>query len=295
MALPARARYARCMRSISFVRPLGLCAGLLSSGCFATGPHETDPKSVALYDVANDHFRKSELRASLAKVNEALEADERNADAAHLGALIHLAFCAKDTKSSDCRFADAERLAKLALDANPDFREARNTLGVVLIHEKKFDDAIEVLKPLAEDILYGSPQVAWGNLGWAYLEKGAQDEAIDALRRAVAAQPTFCVGNFRLGVAYEKKGQSKAAIEAFARAVETERPGCQRLQEAWEGKGRVAARLGLHDLARQAYGQCVELSKSTASGERCQGGLHKLPAGEGAPSKTAGLTPASGT
>ena len=263
------------MRYLQKLLPVALGFGL--SGCFATGPHEPDPKSVAIYDVANDSFRKGQLREALSKVNEALAADEQNVDAAHLGALIYLAFCARDVQGSDCRFADAAKLAQSAVDNAPEFREAKNTLGVILIHMKKYDEAIAVLKPLAEDILYGSPQVSWGNLGWAYLEKGMLDEAIDALRRSVAAQPSFCVGNFRLGLAYEKKGQSKLGYDAFGRAVETERPGCKNIQEAWEGRGRIAKKLGLVEEARVAFSQCAELSKTSKVGARCTGALRSLP------------------
>src|SRR5262249_9568601 len=152
-------------------------------------------------------------------VQKALSFDEDNADAAYLGATVLLQFCAMDAgmQSSDCRFADAEKYAKQALKTNPDMRDAKNTLGVILIHEAKYDDAISVLKPLANDILYSSPEKAWGNLGWAYLERGNVDEAIDALRRAVAAQPLFCVGQYRLGLAFEKKGDEGAAREALTK------------------------------------------------------------------------------
>lgn len=280
------------MRYLQKLLPVALALAL--SGCFATGPHEPDPKSVAIYDVANDSFRKGQLREALSKVEEALEADHQNVDAAHLGALIYLAFCAKDVQGSDCRFAEAAKLAQLAVDNGPEFREAKNTLGVILIHQKKYDDAIAVLKPLAEDILYGSPQVSWGNLGWAYLEKGMIDEAIDALRRSVAAQPSFCVGNFRLGLAYEKKGQSKLGYDAFGRAVETERPGCKNIQEAWEGRGRIAKKLGLVEEARVAYGQCVELSKSSNAGNRCKGALRSLPHASPPPAAPVDPAPVTG-
>lgn len=235
-----------------------------------------DPQSVAIYDVANDEFRKGHLREALAKLNEALEADADNADALHLGALIHLAFCARDVDSADCRFNDAERFARRAIDENDELREAKNTLGVVLIHQKKYADAIEVLKPLTADILYGSPQTSWGNLGLAYLEKGSYDEAIDALRRSVAAQPAFCVGNFRLGLAYEKKGETKAAREAFRRAVETDRPGCSNIQDAWEARGRVEKKLGLYDDARESFTTCAKLSGASDAAGRCESALKAL-------------------
>ena len=102
----------------------------------------------------------------------------------------------------------------------PDFREAKNTLAVVLINEHRYSDAIAVLKPLTEDILYQTPENAWGNLGWAYLQQGSFDLAIDALKRSVAAQPVFCVGSYRLGLAFEHKQELTSALDAFTRALE---------------------------------------------------------------------------
>ncbi|MFO0756850.1 MAG: tetratricopeptide repeat protein [Byssovorax sp.] len=202
-------------------------------------------------------------------VEKALALNEDNADAAYLGALVLLQFCAVDEQSSDCRFNEAEKYARKALDAMPDHRDAKNALGVILIHQKRYDDAIAVLKPLAGDILYGSPEKSWGNLGWAYLEKGSTDEAIEALRRAIAAQPLFCVGNYRLGLAYEKKSELALAREAYSKAIDTDRPECKRLQDAWSARARVLVKQGLKDEARADLEKCRELSSATPVGQRC--------------------------
>ncbi len=75
-----------------------------------------------------------------------IEIDDDNSDAHHLAALIFLDLCLKSAQ--DCRLAEAEAHVRRALQLRPDFREARNTLGVVLIHEKKLNEAISVLEPL---------------------------------------------------------------------------------------------------------------------------------------------------
>ncbi|HEV8548270.1 MAG TPA: tetratricopeptide repeat protein, partial [Polyangiaceae bacterium] len=138
------------------------------------------------------------------------------------------------------------------------------------------DDAIAVLRPLAEDILYQTPENAWGNLGWAYLEKGDFDKAIEALRRSIAAQPDFCVGNYRLGLAYERKQSPAAAAEAYTRAVETDQPSCKGLQDAFDGRARVLLRLGRAEDARNDLERCVQLDKRTAAGRECTALLAKL-------------------
>src|SRR6185369_1275958 len=137
-------------------------------------------------------------------------------------------------------------------------------------------DAIAVLRPLANDMLYGSPEKAWGNLGWAYLLRGSPDEAIDALRRAIAAQPLFCVGQYRLGLAYEKKGDLPLAREALTRAVDTDRPECKRLQDAFDARARIAAKQGLRDEARADLEKCRDLGTSTPVGQRCAARLQQV-------------------
>jgi Tfp pilus assembly protein PilF len=247
------------------------------AGCFAAqsgGP--VDPRSNAIYDVARDSFARGQLREALGKVDEALDMDGNNADAAYLGSIVLLEFCAKDPASSDCRFDEAEKYARRSISANENMRDAKNTLGVILIHEKRYDDAIAVLKPLAEDILYGSPEKSWGNLGWAYLEKGMTNEAVDALRRSVAAQPNFCVGNFRLGVAYEKMGDLGAAKAALTRAVETKRPGCDRLQAAFDERARVSLKAGKKEEARADLQKCRDISSGSPTGVKCEATMRSL-------------------
>jgi len=227
------------------------------------------------YDVARDLWlRRSQPREALSHALKAVELDEGNADAAHLAALLYLDFCSRGP--AECRLPDAERYARQAVTSRPDFREAKNTLAVVLIHQKRYPDAIAVLKPLTEDILYQTPENAWGNLGWAYLEQGSLDLAIDALRRSVAAQPLFCVGHFRLGLAYERKQEAASALESFTRALETEAPGCNGLQDALLGRARLEQRAGQGDAAKTDLERCIALSGKTATGKECSSMLQKF-------------------
>lgn len=272
---------AGCIRGVAVVLSLLARSALLPLAPAACGgaqqvAHADETRSLAEYDLARDAFQNGRLREALAHVEKALELDEDNADAAYLGAVVLLGFCASDARSSDCRFDSAEKMARRALEANPEMRDAKNTLGVILVHQGRYDEAIAVLKPLTEDILYASPEKSWGNLGWAYLLKGRNDEAIDALSRSVAAQPLFCVGHYRLGLAYEKRGELDLAHEALTRAVETDQPECKRLQDAFDARARVAAKRGLLDEARADLERCRDIASMTPVGQRCAAQLQKL-------------------
>jgi Tfp pilus assembly protein PilF len=228
------------------------------------------------YDVARDLFlRQRKPREALDHALKAVDLNDHNHEAAHMVSLIYLGLCTMG--HDECRLNEAEKFVRQALDAKKDFREAKNTLGVILIHEKRYDDAISVLKPLSEDILYQTPENAWGNLGWAYLEKGRLDFAVDALRRSIAAQPLFCVGNYRLGVAHERKREYTQALEAYTRALETEAGPCKALQDAYLGRGRVLVRLGRNGGDPQPdLHKCKELSPATPAGKECSSILAKL-------------------
>jgi Tfp pilus assembly protein PilF len=202
-------------------------------------------------------------------VQRALQLNPDNGDAAYLGALVMLGFCALDERSPDCRFKEAEVFARKAVEASPDLRDAKNALGVIFVHQQRYDEAIAVLKPLTEDLVYSSPESAWGNLGWAYLQRGSTDEALEALSRAVALQPLFCVGQYRLGLAYEKKGDLPLAREAFTKAVDTDLPQCKRLQDAYGARARVLARQGLKTEARADLERCRDMGAQTQTGQKC--------------------------
>jgi len=245
-------------------------AGTVGCSSANTPPAQApEQQSLAEYDLARESYKIGKFRDVLSHVKKAIELDDTNADAAYLGAMVHLRFCAADEKSSDCRYDEAEQYARKAVEANPELRDAKNTLGVILIHLGKLDQAISVLKPLANDILYNYPENAWGNLGWAYLEQGSYDESIDALRRALAAQPLFCVGSYNLGRAFEKKGDFTAARDAFTKAVETPSPDCGRLQDAFDARARVGAKLGLTDEVRADLTTCVKIANATPLGKQC--------------------------
>jgi type IV pilus assembly protein PilF len=258
----------------------------LLGACFATAackPSQTpempaqspEKQSIAEHDLATDLWlRRNEPRLALGHALKAVELNDENAEASHLVALLYLDFCRRS--AHECRLPDAARYAKMAVETKKDFREAKNTLGVIYIHQKKYDEAVAVLRPLAEDILYQTPENAWGNLGWAYLEKGDFDRAIDALRRSVAAQPDFCVGHYRLGLAYERKQSPAAAVAEYTRAVETDQPSCKGLQDAFDGRARAYIRLGRTEEARSDLERCVQLDKRTAAGRECIALLGKL-------------------
>ncbi len=258
--------------------PALFALGVLGMGCPKGGSSEgvRDPEkaSLAEHDVAVDEFNKGNLRSALVHAKKALDLDEENVQAQLMTATIYLAFCA--APNEDCRLDEAEKHARAALKIKPDFASATNTLGVILVRAKRYDDAIATLKPLTENMTYSTPELAWGNLGQAYLEKGDADQAIVALRRAVALQPGFCVGNYRLGQAYERKGDLRAADQAYSSTVETTYESC-RFADAFEARARVRSKLNDAEAARSDLQSCVQVGAGSPTAKRCEALLGRAP------------------
>ena len=239
------------------------------------GAQSEAAQSAAAYDLAADLWlQRNRPRKALAEALRAIELDDDNADAHHLISLLYLDFCRRDPQ--DCRLAAAEEHAREALDRRQDFREAQNTLGVVLIHRHRYPDAIRILEPLTKDMLYQTPENAWGNLGWAYFESGQLERAIDALKRSTAIQPDFCVGHYRLGETFMKKRDARAALAAFDRALSVNHARCKAMQIVYPARAKVLLQLGRQDEAVSDLERCVHLDKNTATGRQCSASLATL-------------------
>ncbi|HRG96464.1 MAG TPA: hypothetical protein PLR99_09460 [Polyangiaceae bacterium] len=249
---------------------VALLAGALgcSRGPSQPGALSEERQSEAEYDVAREFFGKHQYRPALEHARRAVELNDENAKGAYLTSVVYLAFCAGDSESPDCKLPEAERFARLAVKADDRFRDAKNLLGNVLILQKKYKEAIEVLEPLTRDPAYIESHLAWNNLGWAQTESGQLDAAIASLKNAVA-QPRFCVGHYRLGLAYEKKADLARAEASFSSALAVESPDCQSLQDAWDARGRVRLRLGRAADAKTDFERCREISPKTPTGALC--------------------------
>jgi Tfp pilus assembly protein PilF len=249
-----------------------LCATI--SGCSGRGPTTpgVDPErqSESEYDVARDYFFKGQPRFALDHIRRAIELDDQNSKALYFASTIHLFFCSGklDLRDPDCRLNDAESYARKALTVEPNFREAKNTLGQILILEGRYPEAIAVLAPLTKDPAFESSYLAWGNLGWAQVLAGQTDQGIESLKNSIT-EPRFCVGHYRLGVAYEKKGDLAAAEQSFTNALAVESQDCKALQDAWEARGAVRSRLGKVTEARSDFEKCRDLSPDTRTGQMC--------------------------
>lgn len=146
---------------------------------------------------------------------------------------------------------------------------ARNGLGVLFIHQGRFQEAIVELDSAIGDLFNRDAYMAWGNLGWAYLELRNYPKAIDSLSRAVRLRRDFCVGHYRLGRAFLATRDFTKAEQSFTAAVEAD-PRCEVFQDAWQLRGEARMNMGNREDARSDFERCVELQPKSDAGQACR-------------------------
>lgn len=146
--------------------------------------------------------------------------------------------------------------------------QARNGLGVLHIHQGRLREAVTELDSAVSDLFNRDAYMAWGNLGWAYLQLHNYPKAIDALVRSVRLRRDFCVGHYRLGQAFLETRDFTKAEQSFTSAVEAD-PRCDSFQDAWELRGEARMNLGNREDARADFERCVELQPKSEAGQAC--------------------------
>ena len=266
---PARPALRACAPCL--IVALFTAASLLSfslAGCSGGPTREQVMRSQREYDLGVGLYQEQNVPGAFEHLLEAITLDPDNAEA-HLMLgnifMIHRA----DHERAEHHFREAilanQRLpTRAGLEA-----DANNSLGVLYIHAERYDDAEVALRAAARDLMNREPAVAWTNLGWARLEAGDHDGAIEALRQAVQLSPQLCLAWYRIGQAHTAREELDQAEEALTRALSVENETCQRLQAAWRLRGEVRARSGHREEAIGDLERCVELSRDTDDGNAC--------------------------
>lgn len=262
--------HARAVRLITRIALPLAAAGVVA--CGPAGGASAVVRGQKEYELAVGLMGEQNVAAAFEHLFKAIELDPKNPEA-HL-LLGNLYLLREDFAKAEPELREAKELGEENDAYGPPFvAEVENSLGVVLVHLKRHDEAIALLRSAASNILNRNPHLAWGNLGWAYYEKGQYNEAITALTQSVRQQARFCLGFYRLGKTYVAVRDFERAEDALTRCLEVADEGCKTLQDAWHLRGEARAKLGLRQDAIADFERCVELSSDSEAGRACQGYL----------------------
>ncbi len=225
------------------------------------------------YELAVGLHQEGNVPGAFQSLNRAVELDHNNAKAWLFLGTLYLFSRKNDQDDYDKKAEECFRkVLKIQSGdyASPEnlSADARNKLGVLYIHQKRYEESINELKVAVGDLYNRKAYLAWGNLGWAYFEIGKYDQAIQALLRSVDLERHFCVGFFRLGQVYSAMRDFEKAEKALTKAIEADKR-CDTFQDAWKLRGEVRANLGERDDAIADLERCVQLDQDSKTGEAC--------------------------
>jgi Tfp pilus assembly protein PilF len=258
-----------CVFGVALFWVAGLgCAGGVS-------PKDAE-RSMRQYELAVGLRGEGNAPGAYQALYKALEVDPDNARA-HL-LLAHMFLLDRDDNpalndaKAEEHFAEVLEIQASDSRKKPEqslVSEAHNGLGVLRIHQERYQEAVVSLLEAVSDLFNREAYMAWGNLGWAYYHLGKSDKAADALLRAVKLHPRFCVGYFRLGQAYVKLADHEKAEQAFTSAVSADER-CSSFQDAFHRRGEARMNLGLREEARADFERCVEIASGSDAGKSCR-------------------------
>jgi len=161
---------------------------------------------------------------------------------------------------------------KKALALKPNYAPARNNLGTVYLDEGEWDTAIPYFEKVAENLVYASPHLPLSNLGWAYYNKKAYEQAEEYYLEALEVAPKFINALRGLGLTYMSMGRISKGVEILEIAVR-EYPRNALLYFDL-GTGYT----GLHDYksAVNAYQKVEELAPKSALARQAQKAVQKI-------------------
>jgi type IV pilus assembly protein PilF len=153
-----------------------------------------------------------------------------------------------------------------ALKVRPGFSEAKTNLGNVYLSQERYEEAIKLYEDALNDMLYTTPFIAQGNLGWALYKKGEVERALQNIKAAVTTNPGFCMGFRNLGLIYEEQGGTEDACHYFGRY----REACPDEADAHLREGACLARQGKREAARERFAACEAKARSESLKDDCR-------------------------
>lgn len=252
----------------SLLIPLVAAFAIAAGACGGAPTADDVERSMREFQLAASLREEGNTAGAVERLRKSLELDPDNARAHLLMGYIFME--RRDFITAEPHLRKGLALMEKEGAQGGSLPEARNVFGVVLIELGKFDEAVEVLRQAASDVLNTAPHLAWGNLGLAQLEKKDYDAALEALSQAVRIQPRFCVGYHRMSLVFFARKDFERAEEASSRAIEADDLCTQTFQDAYRLRGEARAHLSMRDGAIADFERCVEIAPKTDAGKACR-------------------------
>ncbi len=182
----------------------------LSPGCASTQDREVKKlQAQSSYEQGLRNLSEKRVALGMAAIREAIQLDPENAVYHNTLGVVLL-----DIKKP----VEAQAEFQAALDIDKNNPEAQHNLGLAYAEQGRFEEAITAYKKALAFPTYATPEVAYYNLGNAYIRIGKPQEAEESFRAAVQMEPTLVSAHYGLGLALWRAGKRDEAKASFRTA-----------------------------------------------------------------------------
>lgn len=244
-------------------------------GCARTIDEKDRSSARIHYDMAVSSMNENDMRTALRELLTSVQLDPELTVAHNALGLTYHSLGMPDEALDHYR---------QAIKRDPKFSDAHNNMGVLLMDVGRYDEAIGAFKVALGDILYPSPFLAEGNMGWAYYKSGDINTGIRHVRNAVATNPKFCRGyEWLMRIALEQNNPDEVVLngkrfekyclqdETLASAIPASYVKAMRY---YLGLGYL--KQGKAEEARQAFTSCADAQAENGFEKKCAQSLAGL-------------------
>jgi type IV pilus assembly protein PilF len=192
----------------SLIAALLLIAGCSSQTTVETGP-VTDSNTLDARHraelhtaLAGEYYARGNYAVALAETRLAIKDDSKYFAAYNMQALIYMEL-REDVP--------AREAFDQALHISPNNPEVLNNFGWFLCLRSETQRGVDMMIRAASDTLYPTPEKAWLSAGLCLRRAGRNEEAEDALRRAVLIRPDLIGALYNLALINYERGNTKDA------------------------------------------------------------------------------------
>ncbi len=153
--------------------------------CVSVKQGDTARVSRISYDLGVAAFSRGSMREALKELLKAADDNPKDPDVQHMLGLVY-----HSLGYPNLALTHYEK----ALSLKESFSEASNNYGILLMDLGRYSEAVDAFQKALSNLLYPTPFLAEGNMGWAYYQWGEIPAALKHLQHAVHTNPGFCRG-----------------------------------------------------------------------------------------------------
>jgi type IV pilus assembly protein PilF len=247
------------------------------AGCATLkGPGTRKKRAQIHYDIGIVNLNRGDRRMALKELLMALEYDEVLPEAHFALGLIYHAMERQEL---------GLRHYTRALELRSGYSEVHNNIGILYMDMGKYDNAIESFELALGDILYATPYLAEGNLGWAYYKQGESKKAIRHIMKALDINKRFCRGYewlVRIALAEENPALATSMhirLEKYCLgdALVAENVSAEYIRELQYYYGLAFLKQGKRENAQQLFKKCASDNPESTFGLKCSASVYVKP------------------